>query len=159
MPEFSWPKFLEIAAPVVLGAVAASLATRVGWKNYNNSRKAPFTPPRFVFPLVWTTIYILIIAAGYLTLAEIKDENTQRLFLAIFYIQVLLNFMWCLVFFGFGDARLGLITIVFLIFSVIYLIYESFNYSTLAAWFFVVYLGWLLFATFLNVGFIAVNQM
>jgi benzodiazapine receptor len=159
MTEFNWNKFLQIAVPVIIGAVAASISTGWGFKRYQISRKAPFTPPRIVFPIVWTTLYIFLIVAGYLTVVEITDQNDWRLFLSIFYVQIFLNFLWCLVFFGIGDARMALVIILFLIGSVVYLIFESYKYSLTAMSFFIVYLAWLLFATFLNVGFISVNQL
>jgi benzodiazapine receptor len=159
MTQFSWKDFLVTVIPVVLNFLVGALITYSTIVRYNSTRHAPFTPPGWVFSLVWTVMYGLIAAGGYLGYNGQPSTTEKNNFLIAFYLQVLFNFAWVLCFFGALQARVALVVLIALVGTVIYLIYKSWAVNKTAASFFIVYLAWLLFATFLNVGYVVVNRM
>ena len=119
---------------------------------YPNLLKSPYTPPAIVFPIAWGVLYLLIaISLG--TLLEKGDVSVLRLWL----FQLLLNFMWSVLFFALRSPFMGLICILVLDVVVFaYIVYAA-GRRAVAAWLFVPYLAWLIFATYLN-GYIYVNN-
>ena len=114
--------------------------------------KSNLTPPKYVFPIVWTTLYILIgITLGNtLMLPDSAEKNTL---LQLYAINLLLNVLWSFVFFGNKDANLAFLIIICMIISLIYILY--YTKMLLPQWNFnilVPYLLWLIFATILNYG-------
>jgi benzodiazapine receptor len=112
--------------------------------------KPTITPPKFVFPIVWTLLYICIAVALAETLIAKKSYN--RSLLLFFHVwNLILNVAWSLVYFGNHDAVLALFIIFNMIIATIFILY----YTTLVLplwvfWLLLPYLGWLYFACLLN---------
>lgn len=157
--EFSAKTFFITVIPVFLNLVFGAMVVYSNLGNYNKTRKAPFTPPSWIFSVIWVVMYGLIATAGYLGYQYQPNSKYQYNFLIAFYAQVLLNFAWILCFFGARLPRLALVVLMALISVVVYMAYETWTYNVTASSFFIVYAVWLLFATFLNVGYVVVNQL
>ena len=81
----------------------------MGW--YGNLKKAPLNPPRIAFPIVWTSLYIMLAAAGSYLWSVRKNENgTKHLGLFAFY--MLMNWAWSFIFFAAHYMMAGFIWIV-----------------------------------------------
>ena len=119
---------------------------------YASLSKPFFTPPNWLFGPAWTVIYVLIAVAGWRV--AIAPGFRSSLF-AIWSLQMLLNWLWTPTFFGFHQIELGLVVIVVLLASVVAFIVKA--KDTIAAWCFVPYAMWLLYATALNVGIAYLN--
>lgn len=162
-----------LVAAVLLATVTAiaflgSLATIPnveGW--YADAAKVPWNPPDAVFGPAWSLLYLLIAVAGFLIWRSGHEgsgrPNTAHKTLWIYGVQLTLNAIWTPIFFA-GYPLVGraawwgaLVVIVALIASVVWLIAASAKHSEVAAWLLVPYLGWLLFASSLNIGIIALN--
>jgi tryptophan-rich sensory protein len=149
-------KFLAFFMPILLalaiGAFGAFIQTHALESWYPTLIKSPLTPPNFVFPIVWTLLYIMIgISIGILIYRQ--DMSVVRVWL----IQLIVNFLWSVTFFAMHSPLLGLITILILdVLALTYTIY-AFGRSRTAGWLFVPYVLWLLFATYL-VGYIYLNN-
>lgn len=100
--------------------------------------------PSIVFPIVWTILYILMGISSYLV-----KNNGGNLFL--YYVQLIINFLWPLIYFNLGLKFSGLIIIIILILLIINMINYFKDYSKLAAKLQIPYLLWLSFALFLNI--------
>jgi len=151
---------LTFAAPTLLTALAGWWITRRGLAKYNTMEKSNLTPPGYVFSIVWTVIYIAIIFAGYLYYSRQSDQDSRINFLNVFYVQLLLNFVWTLAFFGSpskNNARLGLLLIFLLLIVVVYLAAVSWKLSPWSTYIFSAYAIWLVFAFILNFQFINKN--
>lgn len=116
----------------------------------------PLTPPSEVFPIAWSVLYVLIffsliIYARKFTLhAKIKGY--------IFFVtQMILNILWVPVFFGLQNPQMALLVIILLNIFVLLTIKEFYKISKLSACLLVPYLLWIIFATYLNIGFINLN--
>lgn len=161
-----------VMAVVFLGTVAlvaflgslASTSNVEGW--YASAEKVPWDPPNAVFGPVWTTLYVLIAVAGWLVWRagyRKGDQNAARKPLTIWVAQIILNGLWTPAFFAayplIGEPAwwIALAIIIALMFTVVWLATTAAHWSRIAAWIMVPYLLWLLFATSLNVGIIALN--
>lgn len=108
------------------------------------------TPPKFVFPIVWTLLYIAIGTALAQTL--IAKPSYNRSMLLFFHIwNLILNILWSFVYFGKHEAVLALFVLFNMIITTIFILY----YTTLVLplwvfWLLLPYLGWLYFACLLN---------
>jgi benzodiazapine receptor len=118
-----------------------------GW--YMTLQKAPFNPPVWVFGPAWTTLYFLMGLSLFLVLQ--KKLKKQRNFLVIlFSIQLVLNFLWSVIFFGIHLPQIAFIEIIFLWISIALLIVDFWKYSKPAALLLIPYIGWVSFASVLN---------
>ena len=113
---------------------------------YVQLKKAPWTPPGWVFGAAWTTIMLLFTI--YLTTQE-KEKLNKRWFIALFTLQFLSNVLWNPIFFHFHWTFLGMIVIFLLFVSLVLMLY----YFKLRSWksiFLLPYLLWLTIAFSLN---------
>lgn len=151
---------LQFLIPTVLTGLAGSWIAYSGLKSYDVMNKSALTPPKYVFGIVWTLIYILIIVAGYLYFQKVTNSNTRANFLSLFYVQLLLNFIWVVAFFrnpSKDNARLSLMILLFLFLSVVWLACWTWNVSKWSSVIFFAYAAWCLYAAVLNLSFISLN--
>lgn len=119
---------------------------------YRSLAKPWFTPPNWLFAPAWTLVYILIAIAGWrVTTIEGFNSTTFRLWI----VQMLLNWTWTPVFFGFHQIGLGLAVIVCLL--AIVLTFMIRVQDRLARCCFAPYALWLVYATSLNAAIFFLN--
>lgn len=99
--------------------------------------------PSIIFPIVWTILYALMGISSYL----VKRDGGN---LKLYYIQLIVNFLWPLIYFNLNAKFLALIIIIILIILVINMISYFKEYNKLAAKLQIPYLIWLAIALFLN---------
>lgn len=92
---------------LVVVAVAASGATFLPGAWYAQLHKPTWTPPNWVFPSVWSVLYLLIAITGWLIFS-----GTNRLLKTLWCLQLLLNGLWSWLFFGLHRTGFGLLDIV-----------------------------------------------
>lgn len=127
----------------------SSTLTRYGLENvYPTLLKSPLTPPGYVFPIAWTTLYILM-GIG---MALVWNKSTQDRVptLRLWGFQLILNFFWSILFFGWNNPLGALICLVALFLAVLLMALRFYSVSPAASWLQVPYLLWLLFAGYLN---------
>lgn len=152
---------------VALVATLGSLATIPnveGW--YADANKVPWNPPNAVFGPAWSVLYVLMALAGWLIWRSGWREgkpSAARGVLTLFAVQLILNGLWTPIFFA-GYPLIGvpawwiaLVVIVTLIVTVIWLMGASWKFSKWAALLLLPYVLWLIFASTLNAGIIALN--
>lgn len=132
-----------------LGACLAAAATGMifqpgGW--YRDLRKPAWTPPSWVFPVVWTLLYLLMALAA----ARVAGLSGNGTALALWSFQIALNTLWTPVFFGGHHIRAGLVVIVLLWIVVALTVLAFWALDWVAALMLVPYLAWLSLATALN---------
>ena len=138
--------FLAIClAAGALGGLATS-AKIPTW--YTSLHKPAWNPPSWVFAPVWTTLYILMGVAGWLVWRKSRSLQARVLFL--FWIQLALNTVWSLVFFGLEQPGLAFAEIVVLWLAIVATVVAFRQHSGTAALLLAPYLGWVSFAAFLN---------
>ncbi|WP_392565449.1 TspO/MBR family protein [Utexia brackfieldae] len=117
--------------------------------------KPPLTPPNLVFPVSWTLLYILMGIAGGLLIN--KRAAREQVVVKLFFLQLVFNFLWSLLFFYYQNPLLGLLDIVILDIVVFVLIKQAYRYNKISFWLLVPYLLWILFATYLNGSIVILN--
>ena len=156
--------FLLIVAAVAFGGSLASAGNTRGW--YAEAAKVPWDPPNAVFGPVWSLLYALIALAGFLIWRSgfrMGGPNAARSALTLFVVQMVLNSLWSPVFFAgypvFGAAAwwIAAVIIIALILVVVALAISAVRWSRIASGIMVPYLLWLIFASTLNIGIIALN--
>jgi benzodiazapine receptor len=148
-----WPNvsFARYAA-LVIGCLAAGLAPGLvgarfqpgAW--YEQLARSPLTPPGWVFPTVWTVLYLMIGIALFIVIIE----GGRRLALVAFGMQAVLNAAWSWLFFGRHAVGAALVEIVVLWLAIVATIAVFARHSRAAAWILVPYLAWVSFATYLT---------
>lgn len=144
--------FIPILVTYAIGMLGSYIQGEALIEWYPTLIKSPLSPPPIVFPIAWSILYLLI-AVSVGTLLVKGDFSVLRLWL----LQLLLNFLWSVMFFALRSPFLGLLCILTLDVTVFaYIIYTA-GRRPAASWLFVPYMLWLLFATYLN-GYIYINN-
>jgi len=123
--------------------VPLSLGTLVGVLTVPNSNIDSILPP-WIFPVVWTILYVLMGISSYLVYEETNEIPK------IYIIQLLFNLLWSFVFFRFKLFTLAFIWILLLILLVIIMIKDFLSKNKLAGYLQFPYLIWLFIAAILN---------
>ena len=135
----------------VLTATAASLGaifTPGPW--YAALAKPALTPPNWVFPLVWTVLYVMIALAGWLLWRGRERDRLGHVAVTIWGLQLGLNAAWSWLFFGLHLIGIALTEIFLLLAAVLATIVLARRTSPTAGWLLVPYLAWAGFAAWLN---------
>lgn len=121
--------------------------------------KPSFNPPGWLFAPVWSFLYVLMgVAAGLVWNRIENDRPNVRKALVYFIIQLALNALWSLLFFGLKNPLLALVEIV-LLWLMIYETYLKFiKIDKIAGYLFVPYILWVSFATVLNASIWWLNR-
>lgn len=140
---------------VVSGIGAAITATSVGtW--YQALEKPSFNPPDWVFAPVWTTLYVLMAIAGWRVWRRARFKGARKA-LMVFAVQLALNLVWSLIFFGLQQIGLALVEIVILLLAIIATTVLFWRIDRWAGALFVPYVLWVAFATALNASLWLLN--
>lgn len=139
---------LPVVLCLALGGVAGWLQRPALTEWYPTLLKPAGTPPNWLFPVAWGIIYVLMgISAGRILTAS---DDSHSGVMTIWGIQLGINFLWSILFFVCRSPLSGMLTIVVLdAFTILYIV-RSYPVRRDAAWLFVPYLAWLLYATYLN---------
>ena len=117
---------------------------------YANLAKPFFTPPNYVFAPVWTTLFLMMGVSLFLIWRKSGVVDTIRPALILFGVQLLLNVLWSVMFFGLRSPFAAFIEILFLWSAILATIMLFFSLSKAAGILLVQYILWVSFATVLN---------
>ena len=123
---------------------------------YQALAKPSFNPPDWVFAPVWTTLYFLMGVSGW-RIWRRRASRATRGALALFGLQLFLNFAWSAMFFGFQRIDLALIDIVILFVAIVANMILFWRIERLATLLLVPYAAWVVFAIVLNVSIWLLN--
>ncbi|MBR2606368.1 MAG: tryptophan-rich sensory protein [Bacteroidaceae bacterium] len=122
---------------------------------YPMLEKSSFTPPSYVFPIVWSVLYVLMgISAGLLYNVH---NISKRPLLILFAVQLLFNVSWNFFFFSMQSPILGFVSLLILIALGVAYFVGTLWIKRSSAFFFLPYLIWILFATYLNFYIVVYN--
>ncbi len=124
---------------------------------YAALNKPSFNPPNWLFGPVWTVLYLMMGISLFIVWKEdLKNKIVKSAFI-IFMIQLFLNTIWSVVFFGMQSVSGGLIIIVLLWLMILFTIIKFIKISRVAGILLIPYLLWVSFATFLNYSIFQLN--
>lgn len=151
-----WKKFLLcLAIPLGVGGVSA-LLTSGNMQLFDEINKPPLSPPSWLFPVVWTILYISMGVALYLVVMA-KDTKTYLPAYISFGVQLFFNFFWSIIFFNARAYLFAFIWLVLLWVAIIVNIYFFYQVKKTAGKILIPYLIWVTFAGYLNFGIYLLN--
>ncbi len=136
---------ISILIPILVGTLSSLFSGNMSSSVFN---KPLFSPPAFLFPVVWTILYILMGISSYIIYSS--DNPNKRNAIKIYVIQLIFNFFWSIIFFGSSQYLLAFVWLIILIILIIIMIYRFYAIEPLAAYLQIPYLLWCLFAAYLN---------
>lgn len=154
--KINWKQLLiSLAIPLAVGGLGALLSG--GMSDYKTLNQPPLSPPGWVFPLVWTALYLLMGYASYLVYTSDKPKDEKKPALILYLAQLAVNFLWPIVFFGFGWYLVAFILLLGL-WVLIYLTMRKFAaIDERAGDLLLPYILWVTFAGYLNLGVFLLN--
>ena len=138
--------------PIVGGVLVGLIIS--GYMNYGDMVKPPLSPPSYIFPIVWTILYILM---GISYFIATKDKENDKDLNQIYLLQLFVNLFWPIIFFVLKMYFTAFLWIILLIILVIVMIKELLKNNKISGYLQIPYLIWLLFATYLNIGIFLLN--
>lgn len=143
--------------PLAVGGLAAWL-TMDSMAQFAALAQPPLSPPGWVFPVVWTILYLLMGWASFLIWKSGAPQAAKKRALGPYGVQLAANFVWPLLFFRAGLYGFALIWLVILLVLVAETMLAFGRIDRRAAWLLAPYLLWLLFAAYLNAGVWLLNR-
>ena len=153
-----WKPYVISAGITLAVGGLSGLLSMEGMKLYTETAlKPPLTPPGWLFSVVWTILYALMgISAARIWFAPESKERSKGLNLYV--VQLIVNFFWSLLFFNAQAYGLATLWLILLWVLVLLMIIEFSKVDKLAAWLQILYLIWLTFAAYLNLGVWFLNR-
>ena len=144
-------KALIISVVVTFAAgFLGALAGKDYFNDYLNLYKPVFAPPSFVFPVVWTILYILMAIAVYRVYLKIYSGLKEARAIKLYTIQLILNFLWPVIFFNFRLYGISFFELLFLLIFILITTFEFLKIDKLSAFLMIPYIVWVSFAGVLN---------
>ena len=137
---------VTVPAVVLLGFLAGRTVTTGNANDwYRALAKPALTPPGWVFPVAWTTLYIMM-GLALATVLNARGAKARGVAVALFVVQFALNLSWTPLFFGAHRVDAALLVIVAMLVTAIMTTVAFARVRTAAAWLMVPYLVWISFA-------------
>lgn len=150
--------FVGILIPVAVGIVS-SLLVQGNFVLYEELTRPPLAPPKYIFPIVWTILYILMgISSARIYLCETSERSDIKQALTLYGVQLVFNFMWPIAFFNFEALLFAFIWLMIMWVIIILMIIKFYTIDKTAAYLQIPYLLWTTFAAYLNFGFYLLNR-
>ena len=154
--KIDWKKLLiALGIPLAVGGLSALLSG--GMAQYRVMNQPPLSPPGWIFPVVWTVLYLLMGYASYLVWTSSASQNEKRGALILYGAQLAANFIWPLLFF---KAQMYLTALIWLVvlWILIFLTIRAFSkINERAGDLLIPYILWVTFAAYLNLGVYLLN--
>ena len=144
-----------LAVPLAVGGLSALLSG--GMSDYEALVKPPLSPPGWLFPIVWTILFLLMGYASYRVLTADAPKEEKRKALTVYGAQLVLNFLWSPVFFGLGWLLAAFFILVALWIMILITGNLFSRIDKTAGTLLLPYLLWVTFAGYLNFAFILLN--
>ena len=122
---------------------------------YSELIKSNFSPPDWIFAPVWTTLYLMMtLAIWFYWHSKKMDIGT----IYVYFIHIIFNTTWSIVFFAFHNILLALINLMILVYLIIILILRFKRVNKVSAYLMIPYLLWVVYALFLNLNLFILNH-
>lgn len=124
---------------------------------YETFNKPSFSPPGWVFPIVWTVLFFLMAVSAYRIWMKGKSGDDVKKALVLYGIQLFFNFLWSIVFFRFRLYAIAFLELLLLLVFILLTCFEFYKIDKLAAYLMVPYVAWVSFAGVLNFTIFMLN--
>ena len=144
-------------ALLLAAALLGSMFTFLGMDAYRALHHPSFAPPEWVFPAVWSALYLLMILSGYQVARRQRDPGLCSGALFLFSLQLAVNALWPMFFFALGWRYMAFVWLLLLIALAAFMTLMFGRVRKSAAWLQLPYLAWLVFAAALNLAVALLN--
>ncbi len=152
--KIQWKELIIcLVIPLAVGGLSA-LLTRNSMETFKSISKPSLSPPGWLFPVVWTFLYILMGIASYLVLTSGKPDRKA---LTVYGIQLAFNFLWSIIFFNLELYLFAFIWLVLLWLLILKTAILFHQISKPARYLMLPYLLWVTFAGYLNYSIYLLN--
>jgi benzodiazapine receptor len=148
---------VSLVACQFAGAIGSIFTTPAIPTWYATLQKPSFSPPNWLFAPAWITLYLLMGVAAFLIWRQGLAQKGVRAALVIFLVQLVLNALWSVVFFGLQSPLWGVVVIIALWIAILITIIKFFKLSTAAGSLMLPYILWVSFAAVLNIAVFMLN--
>ena len=149
--KIQWSKLIiAVVGCQLAGAVGAIFTSPNIATWYATLAKPSFNPPNWIFGPVWTILYLMMGISAYLIWSQKKEWSHNWKALAFFDLQLGLNVLWSIIFFGMQNPGLAFVEIIILLTALAVTIIKFYKISKIAAYLLIPYFLWGCFATVLN---------
>lgn len=145
-----------IIIPLAVGGLSAWL-TMSAMKTFEQLAQPPLSPPGWLFPVVWTVLFVLMGIACYLVAASDAEQQEKRRALTVYGVQLAFNFLWSIVFFNLRWFLFAFVWLVILWILILLTAAAFYRIRKAAAYLLIPYLVWVAFAGYLNFGVYLLN--
>lgn len=152
------PYVVSVAIALGVGGLSA-FVTRGGMDIYNDIVMPPLSPPSWLFPVVWSVLYVLMgISAAMVYTARDKDKDRRMTALKVYGASLCVNFLWSIVFFNMRLFLTAFAVLLLLLFLIIKTISLYKPISVTASRLQIPYAVWVAFAGYLNIAIWLLNK-
>lgn len=157
---------ISIAFCLLTGFLGGILTRMDNFVWYNSLKKGTLNPPNYIFPIAWTTLYVLmgisisIIINSFIQAKKDNDITIRSLsFKSIIYfiVIIIMNLLWTLLFFVLKIPFISLIEIIILDITIFITVKQFYKVSKISSFLMVPLLIWSLFATYLTLSVVLLN--
>ena len=151
------PLLIALALPLAVGGFSAFL-TRDGMKAFASLRQPPLSPPSWLFPVIWTLLYLMMGYASYLIWVSGVSENRRERALTVYGLSLAANFLWPILFFTMQAwlPAFLLLLVLWILVGASMLLFGAIDPK--AGKLLIPYLLWLTFAAYLNLAVWLLNR-
>lgn len=153
MKKIDWKRLIII---IIITFVVGSFFNFFTMNNMDTFKELekPINVPGILFPIVWSILYLLMSISLYIVTNKTKNNKP----LIVYGVQLIINSLWSLIFFGFGAYLFAFIWIILLIISIIVMMVTFYKIDKRALYLNIPYLLWTIFAGYLTLGIYMLNK-
>ena len=153
--KINWKALIiSLIIPLAVGGLSAFL-TRDSMMIYEQITQPPLAPPSILFPIVWTILFALMGVSSYLVYTS--DAKNKKEALSLYGVQLIVNFIWPLLFFNMQAFLASFLWLLLLWVLVALMIRQFYIARPIAGYLQIPYLIWLTFAAYLNFAIFLLN--
>jgi len=149
---------VAVAIPLVVGGLSGAATARGVATWYPTLVKPSFNPPAWIFGPVWTLLYLMMGVAAFLVWREGLASDGVRIALAVFGVQLALNGLWSILFFGLRSPGWAFVEILVLWLAIGATVWVFWRVVPAAGALLLPYWAWVTFATVLNGSIWTLNR-
>ncbi|MBR1413879.1 MAG: tryptophan-rich sensory protein [Bacilli bacterium] len=146
-------KIYYLFLPLFLGGITGLIISKN--IDYTSLNQPPLAPPKIIFPIMWSILYLLMGIAFYIYK---KNNYSEKDIDTTYYIQLFFNLLWPIIFFVLKLRFIAIIWILLLLFYIIKLLRKIKEVNKTSYYLLLPYLIWTIFATYLNIGIYILNR-
>lgn len=146
---------------IIITIITFVVGSFFSWFTMNNmdtfkELEKPVNVPGILFPIVWSILYLLMSISCYIiTTSNNKNKDKALIWYGM---QLVINSLWSLIFFGFGVYLFAFIWIILLLIAVVIMVAKFYSIDKRASYLNIPYILWIIFAGYLNFGIYLLNR-